>query len=442
MTAKKNSANIRRLALELLDSYEAGEKYVNLVLNSPALNGLCGEDMGRLTALLYTTVERKITYDYLISALSGRSIDKISPKARNILRLGLCQILHMDKIPDFASVNETVKLAGSKSEQGFVNAILRRAVKEKDFLPYPKREKSVARYLSVTYSVPQPTVKFFIRQLGEEGAEALLRTTLVTPPLSLTVNTALISRDELMAKLSRLEPEISKYTENGIIINKKIPPKNIEGFDRGEFFVQDESSRIAVQALGVTDGMSVIDLCAAPGGKSFAAAIAAGKEGVVYSRDLHESKLSLIECGAARLSVDNIKVEPWDATKPDESLIGKMDRVICDVPCSGLGVFSKKPDLRYKDISAIEELPSLQYSILEVAAKYLKPGGRIVYSTCTLNPAENGEVTDKFIEAHPEFSYLGFKVGELSAEEGKITLYPHIHGTDGFYIALMRKSDD
>jgi 16S rRNA (cytosine967-C5)-methyltransferase len=135
-------------------------------------------------------------------------------------------------------------------------------------------------------------------------------------------------------------------------------------------------------------------------------------------------------------------VEPWDATAPDEALFGKMDRVICDVPCSGLGVFSKKPDLRYKDISTAAELPPLQYSILEAAANYLKPGGRIAYSTCTLNPAENGEVTDKFIEAHPEFSYESFKVGELSADEGKITLYPHIHGTDGFYIALMRKSDD
>jgi 16S rRNA (cytosine967-C5)-methyltransferase len=442
MMSKKNTANIRRLALELLGSYEAGEKYVNLVLNSPSLKGLSGEDMGRLTALLYTAVERKITYDYLISALSGRSIDKISPKARNILRLGLCQILHMDKIPDFASVNETVKLAGSKSEQGFVNAILRKAVKEKGNLPYPKREKSAARYLSVMYSVPQPTVKFFIRQLGEEGAEELLRTTLEASPLSLTVNTALVSREELMTRLSSLEPKMSKYTENGIIINKKIPPKNIDGFDRGEFFIQDESSRIAVQALGIKRGMSVIDLCAAPGGKSFGAAIAVGKEGAVYSRDLHESKLSLIKEGASRLSLGNIKVEQGDATAPDEALFGKMDRVICDVPCSGLGVFSKKPDLRYKDISTTAELPPLQYSILEAAAKYLKPGGRIAYSTCTLNPAENGEVTDKFIEAHPEFSYESFKVGELSADEGKITLYPHIHGTDGFYIALMRKSDD
>ncbi len=438
-TIKK--ANIRKIALELLMSYEAGERYVNLLLSSPKTASLSREESAALTALLYTTVERKLTYDYFICAISGRSIDKISPRAQNILRLGLCQLLHMDSVPDFAAVSESVKLCGSPSERGFVNAVLRRASDLKGNLPYPKREKNEARYLSVFYSFPQPLVKHFIGLVGVGDAELLLKAMSEEPPLTLTVNTEKTDREKLVLRLGSLDPVLSTYTDCGIKIQKKIPPRSIGGFDEGDFFVQDEASELAVSLLGIDKGMKIADVCAAPGGKSFLAAMKTGKSGCVYSFDIHESKLSLIEEGARRLGLSNIKVGVNDAERPSDELIGQMDRVICDVPCSGLGVLAKKPDLRYKDLSALKTLPKLQYSILEASVRYLKTGGIIGYSTCTLNPDENEKVTDRFIEEHPDFEYVTREVAGIGCVNGKLTLYPHIHGTDGFYISIMRKKD-
>ena len=230
---------------------------------------------------------------------------------------------------------------------------------------------------------------------------------------------------------------MSKYTDNGIILGKSVSPKKLPGFSEGEFFIQDEASRLAVKALEIDSSNDIIDVCAAPGGKTLLAAIKA-TSGKVYSFDLHASKLSLIEESSKRLGLSNIIVAENDATSPKPELKETMDRVICDVPCSGLGVFAKKPDLRYKDISSISELPLLQYEILEKSVSYLKKDGILVYSTCTINPLENEAVTDKFINEHPEFSYE--KIGVDIENCGKITLLPHKHATDGFYIAKLRKN--
>jgi len=356
----------------------------------------------------------------------------------NALRIGLCQIFDMRSIPDFAAVNETVSLVKGKGERGFVNAVLRAAVRVKDNPPCPDRGKNLARHLSVKYSVPLPLVKHYISIFGNDGAEKLLKTFSKTPPLSLSVNTKITDRDDLLSKLSTLDARASEYTDFGVIIPKSVSPTSIEGFSEGEFFVQDEAGRIAISALDIGNRDTVIDVCAAPGGKSFAAAIKAS-EGEVYSFDVHESKLSLIESGKARLGLGNIIVAQRDATAPDEQLFGKADKVICDVPCSGLGVIWKKPDLKYKSLDTLDELPELQYSILKESVKYLKVGGEILYSTCTLNPSENEKITDRFINENKEFSYVERAVGSLTVGEGGLTLAPHIHGTDGFFIAVMRK---
>ena len=430
-------ADIRKLALELLGEAEACDKYVNLLLSSPKLSSLERAEMGALTALLYTAVENKYKYDYFIGALSGRAIAEIKDNTKNILRIGLCQILDMKSIPDFAAVNETVKLAGDPGERSFVNAILRKAVREKESLPFPDREKKPERYLAVRYSVPLPLVKHY-KRIFADRTEELLSAFAKGAPLSLTVNTRKTTRDALLDKLSYINAEVSKYTENGVVIKDSVPPRSIKGFDEGDFFVQDEASRIAVAALGISMQDTVIDVCAAPGGKSFLAAMYAQK-GHIYSFDIHESKLSLIDDGAGRLKIENITVEARDAQIPAEELFGKADRVICDAPCSGLGVIWKKPDLRYKDLGSLEELPALQYAILEASAKYLKVGGQLIYSTCTLCPWENEEVSDRFISENDGFEYLPFSVGELVSDSGKMTLAPHTHGTDGFYIALIRR---
>jgi 16S rRNA (cytosine967-C5)-methyltransferase len=378
--------DIRPLCLKLLRSYEEEGRYVNLLLSSPEVKALCASSQSRLTALLYTTVERKLTYDFFICKFSGRSMDKISPKVRDILRLGMCQLMHMESIPGFAAVNETVALGANPGERSFINGVLRSAERALDDLPYPDPERSFHRYLSVYYSVPQPLVKHFISLYGKEGCHKLLSAFASPGRLSLSVNTEKTSVADLLEKLGD-RAKRAKYTDFGIELEESVSPTSLPGFDEGHFYVQDEASRLSVAALGASPGMTVVDVCAAPGGKSLGAAIAVGPEGRVYSFDIHESKLPLIEKGALRLGLrERIHISVNDATSARADLIGKADRVICDAPCSGLGVIAKKPDLKYKDLSVLAALPELQYSILRESSGYLKPGGIIVYSTCTLIP--------------------------------------------------------
>ena len=436
------ATNIRKIAFELLRSYEEEGRYVNLLLSSPKVSSLSKEERSAVTVLLYTAVEKKMTYDYFTAAFSKRPISDIDPYVRDVLRIGMCQILDMKSIPDFAAVNESVKLTRHKGEAGFVNAVLRAVSKAKDQLPYPKREKNLARFLSVYYSVPLPTVKLFISIVGENECEALLCAMSKETGLSITVNEERTTREALLEKLSQFSAKPSELTENGIVFDKSVSPRELPGFDDGDFFVQDESSRMVARVLGVNAGDKIIDVCSAPGGKAFAAAIKTGKSGVVKAFDIHESKISLIVEGAKRLGLSNVSAEVRDATAPDSSDFGCFDKVICDVPCSGLGVFGKKPDIRYKDLSTVEFLPSLQYEILEKSSQYLKSGGALVYSTCTINPEENEKITDKFISAHHEFSYEGMKICGIDFSRGKYTFMPHKNGTDGFYIAKLRKNND
>ena len=431
--------NVRALALKLLMSYEREGRFVNLLLNTPEARALEGADRAFLCSLLYTTVENKLKYDYFISVFAKRPISEIDSDLRDILRLGMCQLFDMSAIPDFAVLNETVSLAKVRSHRSFANAILRRACESKDAPPYPDKDKSYQRYLSVRYSLPLPLVRHYAGILPKAELEPLFCAFSSVAPLSLTVNTKRADRDELLSELSYLDAKPSKYSKRGIIVYKSANPAEINAFKDGKVFVQDEASRIAVEALSLKRGECVIDVCSAPGGKSFFAAGEVLDTGRVYSFELHESKLSLINDGASRLGLDCVVAAQRDARCPDESLFGKADALIVDAPCSGLGVIGKKPDLRYKELSVLTELPELQYEILKSSAKYLKPGGRLVYSTCTLNPEENERIAERFIEENPEYCLEDFSVGELTSSGGVITLYPHIHSTDGFFVAKIRK---
>ena len=433
---------VREIALSLLNEYELGGKYVNLSLSSHKADSLSREDRGFLTALLYTAVERKITYDYLISAISSRSNEKIDITTLNILRLGMAQLLNMDSVPTHAAVNETVKLARNPGERGFVNGVLRQTIrlKESGELPMPNREKNTARYLSVKHSFPLWMAKHFVRLFGEGNAVKLFERFNTARYTDLTVNLSKISRDDFLTLLRdngfSAECGVSSLT---VRLNDSVNPRLLPGFEEGYFFVQDSASVIAVEALGVNAGDSVIDVCACPGGKSFAAAIIAGADGTVASFDIHESKLSLVTDGAKRLGLPNVAAGACDATKPREELYGSFDRVICDAPCSGLGVLAKKPDIRHKGNESLQELPKLQLEILEKSAKYLKCGGYITYSTCTLNPMEIEHVVTEFLELNPEYSLCDFTVGDIASSGGMLTLLPHVHGTDGFFIAKIKK---
>ena len=433
---------VRELTLSLLRDYEASGKYVNLSLSSHSADNLSAQDRAFLTLLLYTVVERKITYDYYIGAISGRSLDRIDPTTLDILRIGMCQIVHIDSVPDHAAVNETVALARNPGEKSFVNGVLRQAVRLKadGKLPLPAKDKKVSRYLSVAYSFPLWLVKHFISLYGEEDTERLLARFNTARYTDLTVNLTRTTKDGLVGLLreSGYLPESHVDSPLSIRLSGSVNPKNLPGFEDGLFFVQDAACALCIEALDVKKGQSIIDVCACPGGKSFAAAILSGG-GEVISFDIHDSKLSLIEDGAKRLGLSNIRVGVCDAKESRTELFDRYDRVICDVPCSGLGVLGKKPDIRYKDNQSLQNLPDLQYEILSASVRYLKDDGIIVYSTCTLNPEENEKVVERFLATHPEFETVDFEVGGIRSAGGMLTLLPHIHGTDGFFIAKMRK---
>ncbi len=428
--------NIRKLALDMLLDYELNGKYVNLSLSSHSADSLTLAERGQLTALLYTAVERKLTYDYYIASLGGRNIDDVDIYTKNLLRLGLCQILHMRSIPDFAATNETVKLARNKGEAAFVNGILRAAVRNKENMPLPSAQKNFKRYLSVKYSFPLWIVKHFCSLFGEEECERLLDFYNTEKYTDITVNKNRADLDETAKALGA-----QSHINNGISLRLQgsVNPEKLSGFSDGGFFVQDTASATAVCALAPMSGDRVIDVCSCPGGKSFAAASLMENKGEIYSFDIHESKLSLICEGAQRLGASIISAAERDALCPDEGLFGTADKVVCDVPCSGLGVLGKKPDLRYKEESSLTSLPSLQLDILSASAKYLKEGGELLYSTCTLNPCENEDVVCAFLESNPNFSAVDFTVGSLSSERGRLTLIPHIHKTDGFFMAKLKK---
>ena len=434
--------NVRETALALLLLHEGSDTYINLALSSHKADGLTPEERGILTVLLYTVTEKRITYDYYIGALAKRSPDDIHPRTRSILRLGLCQIVDMEKIPDFAAVNETVKLAKNKGERAFVNGVLRAAVREKDSLPMPDKKKNAARYYSVKYSLPLGIVKHFLSSLGEEESVKLFCAFNSHSPTDLTVNTLKVSVGEYLDMLKEKGYNATRVdlSEITVRIYGSVNPRNLPGYDEGLFFVQDAACAICASALGAMAGERIADVCSAPGGKSFAIGILTSDRADVRSFDLHESKLSLIESGSARLGLRSVSVAQRDATSPDASLFGSFDRVLCDVPCSGLGVIAKKPDLRYGSLDAMTALPPLQLEILRASAGYLKPGGTLVYSTCTLNKAENEDVVSAFLAENTDFTPEDFTAGSISSEGGMLTTYPHIHNTDGFFICKLRKN--
>ena len=422
--------NIRAIALKLLNRCESAEQYSNLALDAVLRREeLSSADRGLLTVLVYGTIERKMTLDYQITVLATRSVEKIDPETRNLLRLGLYQLAYLGRVPDHAAVHETVELAPRRTK-GFVNAILRAFLRGEKKIALPNEEKEPTAYLSVKYSFLPALCELFVERFGMERAEAMLDAFNRQPPLTLRVNTLKCTREALLERLLAeglsAKPTLESCT--GLHVSGA-PVGSLPGFSDGLFFVQDEASQLCVEALDARRGMKVLDACACPGSKSFGAAADMQNEGCVISCDLHKNKLSLVESGAERLGISIIETQARDAREPNQEWRGAFDRVLCDVPCSGFGVFSKKPELRYKDPAKSAGLPDIQRDILKNVSAFLKSGGLLVYSTCTLLPEENRENVDRFLAAHPEFVLLRDR-----------TLYPDIDGTDGFYFAVMQRS--
>lgn len=423
--------NVRNAAFITLDRIERGKKYSNIELDSVIKKyDMTGTDKSLFTRLVYGCIERKITLDYIIGRFSSKPIAKIDREVLNILRLGTYQIMFLDRIPDNAACNESVELCkkhGFKSASGFVNAILREICRKKDKIEYPK---DPIEFLSVKYSYQKWICELWNKMYGYERTKNMLAAMNEPSTISLRVNTLKSTRDDLLHILNNknIEAEVSEKSPFGINLMKNYAVSDLTEISEGLCFIQDEASQICILLAELKSGDTVIDMCAAPGGKSFSAAIEMQNCGELLSFDLHKNKISLIEMGAERLEINIIHPCEKDGTLFDESLTETADCVICDVPCSGLGVIAKKPDIRYKLYDEVKRLPETQYKILQNASRYVKNGGKLIYSTCTLNTEENENVIKRFLNVNSNFKIIETK-----------TLFPDTDNTDGFYITKLYK---
>ncbi len=430
----------RKAALISLISCEENQRYTNIELDVTIKRTQFSErERSLYTVLLYGVTERRISLDYQIYKLSSKDPAKLDMPVRILLRMGLYQLLYMNSIPDHAAISTTMELAkqyGNAGSIGFINFLLREAQRKlKDEsgeykLITPDRERDICGYLSITYSIPRFLCKAWVKEYGEARAESIMKAFNTPAPTVLRVNTLKTDRESLIAEIEAagIKAVPSEKTQDGVILPEGGSVTSLNAIQEGRCFVQDDASRLCVAALDPREGETVFDLCACPGGKSFASAIAMKNKGVVRSFDLHENKLSLITDGAKRLGINIIEAKAQDSTEPISELYESADRVLCDVPCSGFGTVAKKPDLRNKPADSVRDLPSLQLKILENGARYVKKGGVLVYSTCTVMRAENEGNVECFLALHPEFTL-----------EKSQTLLPD-EGTDGFFFARMRKA--
>ena len=423
----------RTLAYDLLLRSEKSKQYSNIALDHALeKSDLSSADKRLASALFYGVIERRITLDYRIGTLSARPVAELDSEVLCALRLGLYQLMYLDRIPPHAAINETVGLCKRRTA-GFVNAILRAHTRVPFSLP---SRDDATEYLSVSASVCRPLCEKFISVFGADEAEKILNGFLNISDTTLRTNTLRTTREAHASSIEGALPtEISP-----VGLYAKGALRELYGFSEGLFFVQDQASQICVEVLDAREGDLMLDICSCPGSKSFGSAMKMNGKGKIIAFDIHENKLSLVRESAKRLGIDIIETAAMDGRKAIPELAGKADRVLCDVPCSGFGVLGKKPELRYKDPEESARLPEIQLAILENASAYVKSGGVLVYSTCTLLPEENENNIERFLSSHPEFSLSPWSVATLTSESGMMTLMPHTHRTDGFFIAkLIRK---
>ncbi|MGN1110364.1 MAG: 16S rRNA (cytosine(967)-C(5))-methyltransferase RsmB [Oscillospiraceae bacterium] len=436
-------ADARYTVLNLLLKMESSNSYSNILLNSAlSEQDLSPRDRAFAAALFYGVIERKMTLDYIIGQNSRVPLHKIQPEALNILRMGIYQLMYMPSVPDSAAVNESVKLCKRMKlfgAQGFVNGLLRNFARNGKKVDYSALD-TVTR-LSTEFSCPEWIARKFSEEYGEENAVKALKASLGAPPLFARVNTTKIDEERLIDELKREGVKASLYPKLAACIRLENSGdiEQLESFKAGLFHIQDISSQLCCLTLRPILNETVLDICAAPGGKTFTMAELMGNHGRVISMDLYEQRVGLIQGGAERLGLNIVEARVNNATRFNEEL-PMADKVLCDVPCSGLGVIRRKPEIKYKDEHEFDELPVLQKRILEISAQYVKVGGTLVYSTCTLSRAENDEVAQAFAAEHSEFSPIVQTVPFEGAENSFMrTYFPDEDGGDGFFTASFRR---
>ncbi len=423
-------ANRKTAYLTLID-VEAKRAYSNLALNhkialtkpnSPAF----------VRELVYGVLENKIRLDYYIDTLLKDGIDSLKTPELIIMRMGIYQLGYMESVPEYAAVNESVVLAKKycKNKAGLVNGILREYQNRKISLRLPERDLDEVNYLSVKYSYAPWIIRLWLEHYDKEFVESLLDAGNQTPPLTIRMNWLKVIKEDLMKALKErgYKAEDGKLCQNAI---------NVEGsgllesdlYEMGLFTPQDESSMLVAEKLDPKQGDLVMDVCAAPGGKTCAIAERMNNTGKIIASDIYRRKLDIVDKEAKRLGITNVETRSWDATRVDSTMVQKADKVLVDAPCSGLGVVRRKPEIKYKELTdEFQLLPKKQLAILSASSEYVKPGGTLVYSTCTVNPEENEQVIGSFLKSH-----LKFELAE------RLLLLPNTDGTDGFFICVMKR---
>jgi len=428
----------REIVLDGLLTFEKELSFSNKLIGNilDKYDYLEARDKAFIKRLFEGCIERQIELDHYIGSFSSVPVKKLKPLIRNLLRMGVYQILFMDNIPDRAAINEAVGLAkkrGFSKLSGFVNAVLRKISSEKDNLKLPDKEKEPLKYLSVKYSVPEWICEKWEKEYGFEKAESILSALLDIKPVSIRFKSTLTAK-EISEAVKNIENTGAKLTKDSRLPylytaehTERISA--LPGFEEGIFAIQDISSCLAIEALDIKEGDFVYDACAAPGGKSILASEKCGKSGKVLSNDVSEEKVSLIIENAERMKAENLTARVFDAVEADENMAGKADRLILDVPCSGLGILGKKRDIKYNaSPDGLKSLKDLQWEIVQSSYKYLKKGGRLLYSTCTINRFENEDQVERICKELP------FKI-----VKGPIQLFPDKDGCDGFFYCVLER---
>ena len=440
--------NSRLVAIVVIEKVLNENAYSNIVLGLELNKSeLSDKDKALVTEIVYGTLKYKYSIDKILLRYVKKGIDKLESFVLNILRISIYQIRFLDKVPSFAAVNEAVNLTKKMSNVGaskLVNGVLRSYLRDTE-AKYYNEEDNIDR-LCFEYSFTKALVKLFIKQYGSERAERILKGLNYKPDVTVRVNTLKLTYKEIWEKL----------IENGYNIEKGyacpaairiIKGKNIENnllFNEGNITVQDESAMFAALSMDILPNLNILDLCSAPGGKTTHIAELMGNTGRVRAFDIHKNKLSLIKENLNRIGITNTTCDVMDATEYSEELFESADRVLIDVPCSGLGIIRKKPEIKWsKNLRDIDGIIDIQRNIMENASQYVKKGGVLLYSTCTLNKNENESNVDWFIESHPEFKIEPLFYGEFDninySDKGYVTIFPNEY-MDGFFIAKIKKS--
>ena len=445
---KKKLVNARSAAAFIVQQVLVDGAYTNIAVNKFLRNNPL-EDLERrlLTELVYGTVKAVGTIDWYLQQCVTRPLDKIEKEILSVLRISVYQIIYMPRIPNSAACNEAVKLARSLSNEGsakFVNAVLRSLLRKQEAgeFKFPDQEQDDAGYLSLQYFHPRWLIKRWLGPYGRDGVERLLQFDNTAAPVCLRTNNLTITREQLLASLAEAGAEChaSKWSKDGIVCEKLPSLSSVFAKLENAFYVQDESSMLVGHVVAPEPGMRVLDMCSAPGGKTTHVAQLMENQGEIIACDVHEHKLKLIQENAARLNISIIKPQLSDGTIFRPEWGESFDRVLVDAPCSGLGVLRRRAEARWrKKRNELKLFPPLQLKILRNASRYVKDGGRLIYSTCTIEQAENHYLVEEFLQARPEWQRVPFKHPLTGVLVDELQLLPQNDGTDGFYICILEK---